>query len=81
MLTLRDISPLRGTNIAFKVLFFKLCIFIVSDNKLWFQPVCTGNGSNGQVGPGPRAFHIAVAIDCHMFIFGGRFGSRRCASI
>ncbi|KAH9704421.1 Galactose oxidase/kelch repeat superfamily protein [Citrus sinensis] len=47
------------------------------DNKLWFQPECTGNGSNGQVGPGPRAFHIAVAIDCHMFIFGGRFGSRR----
>ncbi|KAK9190270.1 hypothetical protein WN943_018873 [Citrus x changshan-huyou] len=78
VVVLSDLSfVLRGTNIAFKVLFFKLCIFIVSDNKLWFQPECTGNGSNGQVGPGPRAFHIAVAIDCHMFIFGGRFGSRR----
>ncbi|KAG6573874.1 Protein GLUTELIN PRECURSOR ACCUMULATION 3, partial [Cucurbita argyrosperma subsp. sororia] len=47
------------------------------DNKLWFQPECTGNGSNDQVGPSPRAFHIAVAIDCHMFVFGGRSGSKR----
>ncbi|XP_031268720.1 protein GLUTELIN PRECURSOR ACCUMULATION 3 isoform X3 [Pistacia vera] len=47
------------------------------DNKLWFQPECTGNGSDGQVGPSPRAFHIAIAIDCHMFIFGGRCGNKR----
>ncbi|KAK9283839.1 hypothetical protein L1049_012093 [Liquidambar formosana] len=48
-----------------------------TENKLWFQPECTGNGSDGQVGPSPRAFHIAIAIDCHMFIFGGRSGSKR----
>ncbi|KAK8713061.1 hypothetical protein V6N13_148288 [Hibiscus sabdariffa] len=30
-----------------------------------------------QVAPSPRAFHVAVAIDCHMFIFGGRSGNRR----
>ncbi|KAL4599640.1 hypothetical protein ACB092_11G140500 [Castanea dentata] len=47
------------------------------DNKLWFQPECTGSGSEDQVGPSPRAFYIAVAIDCHMFIFGGRYGSKR----
>ncbi|GMY23350.1 protein GLUTELIN PRECURSOR ACCUMULATION 3 [Fagus crenata] len=47
------------------------------ENKLWFQPECTGGGSDDQVGPSPRAFHIAVAIDCHMFIFGGRYGSKR----
>ncbi|GAV83742.1 Kelch_3 domain-containing protein/Kelch_4 domain-containing protein [Cephalotus follicularis] len=47
------------------------------ENKLWFQPECTGNGSDGQVSPSPRAFHIAVAIDCHMFIFGGRSGGKR----
>ncbi|XP_009763861.1 protein GLUTELIN PRECURSOR ACCUMULATION 3 [Nicotiana tabacum] len=47
------------------------------ENKLWFQPDCTGSGSDGQVGPSPRAFHVAVSIDCHMFIFGGRSGSRR----
>nr|POE81500.1 ring finger protein b [Quercus suber] len=47
------------------------------DNKLWFQPECTGSGSEDQVCPSPRAFHIAVAIDCHMFIFGGRYGSKR----
>ncbi|KAM3685195.1 hypothetical protein ACB098_11G103300 [Castanea mollissima] len=47
------------------------------DNKLWFQPECTGSGSEDQVGPSPRAFHIAVAIDCHMFVFGGRYGSKR----
>ncbi|KAL3353321.1 hypothetical protein AABB24_018181 [Solanum stoloniferum] len=47
------------------------------ENKLWFQPECTGSGSDGQVGPCPRAFHAAVAIDCHMFIFGGRSGGRR----
>ncbi|XP_015901923.2 protein GLUTELIN PRECURSOR ACCUMULATION 3 [Ziziphus jujuba] len=48
-----------------------------TDNKLWFQPECSGCGSDGQVGPSPRAFHIAVAIDCNMFIFGGRSGSKR----
>ncbi|XP_065633020.1 protein GLUTELIN PRECURSOR ACCUMULATION 3-like [Quercus suber] len=47
------------------------------DNKLWFQPECTRSGSEDQVGPSPRAFYIAVAIDCHMFIFGGRYGSKR----
>ncbi|GMY23357.1 protein GLUTELIN PRECURSOR ACCUMULATION 3, partial [Fagus crenata] len=47
------------------------------ENKLWFQPECTGGGSDDQVGPSPRAFHIAVAIDCHMFIFGGHYGSKR----
>ncbi|KAH1191533.1 Acyl-CoA-binding domain-containing protein 4 [Glycine max] len=45
--------------------------------KQWFQPECTGSGSDGHVGPSPRAFHVAVAIDCHMFIFGGRLGSQR----
>ncbi|XP_019051619.1 PREDICTED: tip elongation aberrant protein 1 isoform X2 [Nelumbo nucifera] len=49
-----------------------------TDNKLWFQPECTGNGSDEQVvGPSPRAFHVAVAIDCHMFIFGGRSSGKR----
>ncbi|XP_073041835.1 protein GLUTELIN PRECURSOR ACCUMULATION 3 [Primulina eburnea] len=47
------------------------------EKKLWFQPKCTGSGSDGQLGPSPRAFHIAVAIDCHMFIFGGRLGGNR----
>lgn len=49
----------------------------VTDNNMWFRPECTRNGSDGNVGPSPRAFHIAVAIDCHMFIFGGRSGSNR----
>ncbi|GAB4855075.1 G protein alpha subunit [Ancistrocladus abbreviatus] len=48
-----------------------------AENRLWFQPECTGSGSDGQVGPSPRAFHVAVAIDCHMFIFGGRSGGNR----
>ncbi|KAI5648463.1 hypothetical protein M9H77_34468 [Catharanthus roseus] len=47
------------------------------DKKLWFQPECTGSGSDGQLGPSPRAFHVAVSIDCHMFIFGGRSGGKR----
>ncbi|KAJ8756312.1 hypothetical protein K2173_025124 [Erythroxylum novogranatense] len=47
------------------------------ENKLWFQPDCSGNGSDGQLGPSPRAFHVAVSIDCHMFIFGGRSGAKR----
>ncbi|XP_057979299.1 protein GLUTELIN PRECURSOR ACCUMULATION 3 isoform X2 [Malania oleifera] len=48
-----------------------------TENRLWFQPECTGNGYDGQVGPNPRAFHVSVAIDCHMFIFGGRSGGKR----
>ncbi|XP_015941269.1 protein GLUTELIN PRECURSOR ACCUMULATION 3 isoform X1 [Arachis duranensis] len=49
-----------------------------TEAKLWFTPECTGSGSDdGLVGPSPRAFHVAVAIDCHMFIFGGRSGGRR----
>ncbi|CAM8961950.1 unnamed protein product [Rhodiola kirilowii] len=48
-----------------------------TENKLWFEPECTGGGSDGQVGPGPRAFHVAVSIDCNMFIFGGRYGNKR----
>ncbi|RAL51167.1 hypothetical protein DM860_005523 [Cuscuta australis] len=47
------------------------------ENKSWFQPECYGSGSDGRVGPCPRAFHVAIAIDCHMFIFGGRSGSKR----
>ncbi|KDP45008.1 hypothetical protein JCGZ_01508 [Jatropha curcas] len=47
------------------------------ENRLWFQPDCSGSGSDGQVGPSPRAFHVAVSIDCHMFIFGGRSSSKR----
>ncbi|KAI4384361.1 hypothetical protein MLD38_002528 [Melastoma candidum] len=53
-------------------------IFVLDiENNFWFQPECTGSGSDGQVGPSPRAFHVAVAIDCHMFIFGGRSGGKR----
>ncbi|KAK6136023.1 hypothetical protein DH2020_030233 [Rehmannia glutinosa] len=52
-------------------------VALASYNNMWFQPECTGGGSDGKVGPSPRAFHIAVAIDCHMFIFGGRFGGNR----
>ncbi|XXG64710.1 hypothetical protein AAC387_Pa05g2591 [Persea americana] len=48
-----------------------------TENKLWFIPECTGTGHDGQVGPSPRAFHVAAAIDCNMFVFGGRFGSKR----
>uniref|UniRef100_A0A0D6QRX5 Uncharacterized protein n=1 Tax=Araucaria cunninghamii TaxID=56994 RepID=A0A0D6QRX5_ARACU len=48
-----------------------------TENRLWFEPECTGNESDGQVGPCPRAFHVAVAIDCHMFVFGGRSGRKR----
>ena len=51
----------------------------VAENKLWYTPECTGNGSDGQAGPSPRAFHIAVVIDCNMFIFGGRSGGKRYA--
>ncbi|RCV40121.1 hypothetical protein SETIT_9G026300v2 [Setaria italica] len=47
------------------------------ENKLWYTPECTINGSDGQAGPSPRAFHVAVVIDCNMFIFGGRSGGKR----
>ncbi|XP_066354084.1 protein GLUTELIN PRECURSOR ACCUMULATION 3-like isoform X1 [Miscanthus floridulus] len=47
------------------------------ENELWYTPECTGNGSDGQAGPSPRAFHIAVVIDCNMFIIGGRSGGKR----
>lgn len=48
------------------------------ENKVWFQPKCTGSANDDViVGPSPRAFHVAVAIDCHMFIFGGRSGRNR----
>lgn len=47
------------------------------ENGIWFTPDRTGSGSDGQVGPAPRAFHVAVAIDCNMFVFGGRSGSKR----
>uniref|UniRef100_A0A0D9W138 Ferredoxin-1, chloroplastic n=1 Tax=Leersia perrieri TaxID=77586 RepID=A0A0D9W138_9ORYZ len=47
------------------------------ENRLWYTPECTGNGSDGQSGPSPRAFHVAVVIDCNMFIFGGRSGGKR----
>jgi hypothetical protein len=30
-----------------------------------------------QAGPSPRAFHVAVVIDCNMFVFGGRSGGKR----
>jgi len=51
----------------------------VAENKLWYTPECTGNGSDEQAGPSPRAFHIAVVIDCNMFIIGGRSGGKRYA--
>uniref|UniRef100_M4CM33 Uncharacterized protein n=1 Tax=Brassica campestris TaxID=3711 RepID=M4CM33_BRACM len=47
------------------------------ENKLWFEPECTGSVSEGKGGPTPRAFHVAITIDCHMFIFGGRSGGKR----
>lgn len=53
-----------------------LCVYDL-ENKIWFTPVCTGSGPDGTIGPCPRAFHVAVSIDCHMFIFGGRSGGKR----
>ncbi|KAL2623041.1 hypothetical protein R1flu_003246 [Riccia fluitans] len=43
----------------------------------WYRPECTGSGESGHIGPSPRAFHVSVAIDCHLFIFGGRCGRKR----
>ncbi|CAM6115349.1 unnamed protein product [Calypogeia fissa] len=48
-----------------------------TESMQWFEPECTGSGENGHVGPSPRAFHVSVAIDCHLFIFGGRSGRKR----
>lgn len=57
---------------------FSLAGWLVAENKLWFQPTCTGSAEEGgRVGPSPRAFHVAVAIDCNIFIFGGRYGRKR----
>lgn len=53
-----------------------VCVFDI-EKKSWFIPECTGNGSDGQICPNPRAFHVAAAIGCHMFIFGGRSGNKR----
>lgn len=50
---------------------------LVAENRVWYQPECTGTEDGSLVGPSPRAFHVAVAIDCHMFIFGGRCGRKR----
>jgi hypothetical protein len=48
------------------------------EKKHWFEPTCTGATDGGAlVGPSPRAFHVAIAIDCNMFIFGGRYGRKR----
>jgi hypothetical protein len=57
-----------------------LLFLLLSENKLWYTPDCCGNsGSEEQVGPNARAFHVAVAIGCNMFIFGGRSGTKRLA--
>ncbi|XP_026414073.1 host cell factor-like [Papaver somniferum] len=48
-----------------------------TESNLWYQPECTGNESDGQIGPSARAFHVAVAIDCNLFIFGGRSAGKR----
>lgn len=58
-------------------LYARVLLVHVAENRLWFTPECTGNGSDDQVAPSARAFHVSVAIDCNMFIFGGRFGSKR----
>ncbi|RZC83896.1 hypothetical protein C5167_046682 [Papaver somniferum] len=48
-----------------------------TESNFWYQPECTGNASDGQIGPSARAFHVAVAIDCNLFIFGGRAAGKR----
>ena len=50
---------------------------LVAENRVWYQPQCTGTEDGSLVGPSPRAFHVVVAIDCHMFIFGRRCGRKR----
>ncbi|BBN13141.1 hypothetical protein MPTK1_6g01150 [Marchantia polymorpha subsp. ruderalis] len=52
-------------------------VVLDTDTLQWFKPECTGNGESGHIGPSPRAFHVCVAIDCHLFIFGGRCGRKR----
>ena len=65
-----------GTSHNFTFLFLSF----ISENKLWYTPECCGSGgSEEQVGPTARAFHVAVAIDCNMFMFGGRSGTKRLA--
>ncbi|EFJ22723.1 hypothetical protein SELMODRAFT_416466 [Selaginella moellendorffii] len=48
-----------------------------TENNVWFQPECSGSGSDGVAGPCPRAFHVAIAMDCNLFVFGGRCGRKR----
>jgi N-acetylneuraminic acid mutarotase len=50
---------------------------VFAENRIWYTPECNGSGSDGQAGPSPRAFHVAIVIDCNMFIFGGRSGGKR----
>eukprot|EP00897_Mesotaenium_endlicherianum_P004828 jgi/Mesen1/4373/ME000221S03493 len=59
-------------------------IVLDTDNTAWYRPECTGGGGGGvgaggdhEEGPCPRAFHVAVALDRNMFVFGGRAGKRR----
>ena len=54
---------------------------LIAENRLWYTPECTGSGPEGQAGPSPRAFHVAVVIDCNMFVFGGRSGGKRSAQL
>lgn len=68
-------------NLRVVHLFWIWACWFFSENKLWYQPECNGSESGGEVGPSPRAFHVAVSIDCHMFIFGGRSGSKRYVHI
>lgn len=54
-----------------------LHIYVVQeDTQIWFQPGGTVAGAD-VAGPGPRAFHVAVASHGHMFVFGGRSGRKR----
>ncbi|KAG6550536.1 hypothetical protein Mapa_007905 [Marchantia paleacea] len=57
--------------------FLNELIVLDTETLQWFRPECTGNGESGHIGPSPRAFHVCVAIDCHLFIFGGRCGRKR----
>ncbi|KAJ9671064.1 hypothetical protein PVL29_027183 [Vitis rotundifolia] len=63
-------------GLADKRFISNLCVYDI-ENKLWFQPKSTGNGSVGQVGPNPRAFHIAIVINCDMLVFSGRSSRKR----
>jgi hypothetical protein len=49
-----------------------------AEHSVWFRPECSGDqSSDGTIGPGPRAFHCAAALDAGLFVFGGRSGRRR----